>query len=109
MSATAPPADRISLLRDFTARNTGRITRLEIDDPEIGAQWAELDLPLRGVAYDPRDDRLEIMVGDAWSTDAHLTHSIASPADLEVVRDDAGRDLVLRVAYEGGQALLRLV
>lgn len=108
MSATASRTDRISLLKDFTERNAGRITRLEIDDPEIGAQWAEVDLPLRGVAYDPRDDRVEVMLGDTWSTGTHLTHSIAAPDGLEVVRDEAGRDRVLRIAYDGGQVLLRL-
>jgi hypothetical protein len=108
MTAAQTVSERIALLREFTERNAGRITRLEIDDPEIGAQWAALDLPLRGVDCDPRGDRVEIMLGDAWSDGTHLTHSVAAPTTVEVVRDEQGRDRVLRVAYEGGQVLLRV-
>jgi hypothetical protein len=34
-------------LADFTRQNAGRTSRLEIDDPEMGAQSAEDGLPLR--------------------------------------------------------------
>lgn len=109
MPTAAAHPDWIQALRGFTERNAGRLTRLEIDDPEIGAQWGEVDLPLRGVAYDPRDERVEMMLGDLGSIDIHLTHSIQGVTSLDVLRDEDGRDRVLRVVHGGAQTLLRFV
>jgi hypothetical protein len=97
-----------ALLHDFTNRNAGRRGWLEIDDPELGAQIQEVDYPLRGVAYDPRDGRVEIMFGDQSSTEHHLTHSITGPDAIDVRDGSPGRGEVLRVAHGAAQTLLRL-
>jgi hypothetical protein len=91
-------------LADFTRQNAGRASRLEIDDPELGAQPAEDGLPLRGVAYDPVDDRLEIMLGDPGSGARHLTHAVSHPLRLDVAAEP--RHAVLRVTHGTGQTLL---
>lgn len=96
-------------LKEFSRRNAGRSTRLEIDYDEMGAQWQEIALTLRGVACDPRDGRIEIMLDDGERMGAHLTHSIRSATDVSVLTDDGGRDWVLRIAHPGGQSLLTLV
>lgn len=104
------PADRGEwprLLKEFTRRNAGRATRLEVDDPELGAQWAELELHFRGVAYEPRYGRVELMLSDGTPAD-HLTHSVEAVTDLDVSRADDGSDAVLRVGYAGGQTLVFL-
>lgn len=93
-------------LRIFNERNGGRHTRLEIDDRELGAQWAEVDFPLRGVTYAPHDRRLEIMVGGPGTGSDHLTHSIQDPTAIDVVATPEGEDQALRIEHRGGQTLL---
>jgi hypothetical protein len=109
MSAATGSAEWVAILKDFTHRNAGRPTRLEIDDPELGAQWAEVDFPLRGVAYDARDGRIEIMLGEQGSLESHLTHSIEAPVALEVLYGPAGGGReVLWIRHGEGQTLLRV-
>jgi hypothetical protein len=95
------------LLKDFARRNAGRTTRLEVDDPGLGAQWAELELHFRGASYEPRFGRVELMLSNDTPTE-HLTHSVEAVTGLDVTRAADGRDAVLRLEYEGGQTLLYL-
>lgn len=92
-------------LADFTRQNAGRTSRLEIDDPELGAQPVEDGLPLRGVTYDPTDDRVEIMLGDPVPGARHLTHSVAHPERMDVATSGPGY-AVLRITHGAGQTLL---
>lgn len=106
-----PIADQLRWARelaDFTRRNTGRRTRLEVDDPDIGAQFQEKDYPLLGAAFDHHDCRVELMLGDFEAGGRHLTRGIADVRELEVLRDEQGRDRVLRIAHGRGQTLLTL-
>jgi hypothetical protein len=96
-------------LRAFTHRNAGRRTVLEVDATEIGAQEEENDYPFWGASYDPRDQRIQIMLGEQGSVERHLTHSIEGARELGFLRDDAGRDRALRIVHDGGQTLLRFV
>ncbi|MGH7575452.1 MAG: DUF5335 family protein [Longimicrobiales bacterium] len=97
-------------LEQFTDRNAGRRTVLEVDGAEFGAQEQERDYPLRGVAYDPRDGRLEIMLGDETGTSRHLTHTVGDVKEVDVLTGEDGRDQALRVEHDGGtQTLLRLI
>lgn len=108
MSESIPRSEWVQALQRFTERNASRITELEIDDPELGAQAEEHDYPLRGVAYDRHDDRIEIMLGDLERASPHVTHSIEHPTALEILTDDEGHDEVLRIGRGAGQTLLRL-
>ena len=96
-------------LRAFTHRNAGRRTVLEVDAAEFGAQEEESDYPFWGASYDPRDQRIQIMLGEQGSVDRHLTHSIEGASEVGFLSDDAGRDRALRIVHEGGQTLLRFV
>lgn len=99
----------VELLDRFTERNAGRRSRLELDYAEFGAQWQEIDLPLRGVAYDRRLGSVEIMIGEAGPRFEHLTHTISNPERIEVRSAPDGRDEALCVAHEGGQTLLQIL
>jgi hypothetical protein len=93
----------------FTKRNAGRTTRLEEYDVELGAQNVEHGYPLRGVSYDHRDDRIEIMVGDLEGTEHHLTRNIGNVLFVDLVTDEHGNDEALRIERaDGGQTLLGL-
>jgi hypothetical protein len=109
MNQRQPADDWDATLRAFTHRNAGRRTILEIDAPEVGAQEEETDYPFWGASWDPRDHRIQIMLGEQGSTEQHLTHSIEGAREIGVLRDDAGRDRALRVVHDGGQTLLRFV
>lgn len=100
------PSEWAAMLADFSRTNAGRRTRLEIDDPEIGAQAQELDYPLCGVTFDPHDRRLEIMVGALGSGEPHLSRSIGEVKSLDIFTEKDGRDAALRVRHGMGQTLL---
>jgi hypothetical protein len=96
------------LLADFSRRNAGRPVRLEVDDPEFGAQRPRTDFPLLGVSYDPHGSRVAIMLGQPGSTHEHLTHAISAVSNLDLLRVADGRDEVLCVEHGGAKTLLRL-
>jgi nucleotide-binding universal stress UspA family protein len=93
-------------LNDFTKRNIERRGVLEVDDVEIGAQAQEFDYPFLGATYDVHDERVELMFGGPGRADHHLTRGIANVTSIDVLRDEAGRDLAIRIAHGTGQTLL---
>ncbi|HEU0300115.1 MAG TPA: DUF5335 family protein [Longimicrobium sp.] len=105
MDAVLDRSEWPARLAEFTHQNVGRPSRLEIDDPQLGAQPAEDGLPLRGVTYDPADDRVEIMLGGHGSGAGHLTHSVAHPDRLDLASSDP-RHAALRITHGTGQTLL---
>lgn len=94
-------------LRDFTARNAGRIVNLEVDDPEAGALVEATAYPLLGADYDRKDGRLTITLGYTRGVERHLSRSIVDPETVSVLRT-GGRDAALSVTHGGGQTLLIL-
>lgn len=98
-------------LKEFTGRNAGRHVRLELDDPALGAQTQERDDTLLGVAYDPRDARVEIMLGDIEGGSRHHVRSIGGVVSVDLLTGSGGRDLVLRIAHGHGrvQTLLTML
>ena len=98
-----------AVLDDFTQSNVGRRTRLEVDDPELGAQAQEEDYPLLGVTFDPVDQRVEIMLGELGAGEPHLSRSVGDVDALDVLTDDAGHDVALRLHHGSGQTILTLL
>lgn len=97
------------VLDDFTRRNGGRRTRLEVDDPELGAQTQEGEYPLLGVTFDPVDKHVEIMLGALGAGEPHLSRSIASVDSLDVLTDRDDQDIALRLRHGEGQTILTLI
>jgi nucleotide-binding universal stress UspA family protein len=95
-------------LEAFTKRNVGRIAALEVDDPDIGAQAQEHDYPLLGVSWDHHDQRVEIMLGDFEGVRRHLTRGISGVTAIDLLKDESGRDAILRIAHDPGQTILKL-
>ena len=93
-------------LDDFSRRNIGRRGVLEVDDPEVGAQAQENDYPFLGATYDHHDGRVELMVGELGDVQRHLTRSIGSVSSIDVLTNERGRDIALRIAHGAGQTLL---
>jgi hypothetical protein len=107
MTTNIPSSQWAGELQAFSARNAGRITVLEEQDNTIGAQEEAHGYPLRGVSYDRRDDRVEVMLGDLTGTEHHLTRSITDVREMDRMLDANGRDFALRIARGDGQTLLR--
>ena len=94
------------LLSDFTKRNAGRRTILEVDDAEIGAQAQEYNYPLLGTSYSERDGRVDLILGDRFAGGRHLSRSIGSVVAVDILTDGAGHDVALRVQHGTSQTLL---
>jgi hypothetical protein len=97
------------VLDDFTRSNVGRRTRLEVDDPEIGAQPQAEECQLLGVAYDSHDGRIDIMLGELGAGEPHLSRSIGGVESLHILSDIDGRDLALRLRHGEAQTVLTLL
>lgn len=102
-----PPATAwTDLLTDFTRRNAGRRTILEVDDLELGAQAQEYNYPLLGASYDARAERVELILGDGSADGRHLTRRIGGARAVDVLTDGEGHDVALRVQHGPSQTLL---
>ena len=94
------------VLDKFSARNSGRTVKLEVDDPEPGAQLQLSGFALLGVAYDQHDERVDIMLGDARANTRHLTRSIPRVDQVSIAASDGGPEHALRIVSGRGQTLL---
>jgi hypothetical protein len=54
-------------------------------------------------------DRIHIILGRSGTVDGHLTHSLASPKDLQVLRGEGGRTEGLFVQLQEGKVILRIL
>ena len=95
-------------LNEFTKVNAGRRTTLELDDPELGRQECGRDFPLWGVDYDPKKDRIHIMLGRSGTVEGHLTHSIPAPQEIRIARREDGRAEALHIRFPRGKVVLRI-
>ena len=100
------PGEWAGMLADFTKRNAGRRTALEIDDPSIGAQVQEAGYVLRGAAYDVQSGAVELMFGTERADAPHLTRSVTRVGSIAVLTDPDGRDRALCVVSGDAQTLL---
>lgn len=108
-AARIAPDDWADGLAALSRRNVGRRVALEVDDPELGSQAQGDDFPLLGIAYDRRDGRVEIMLGDAEGEGLHLTRGIGEVTAIELLRDADGRDITLCIKHGRGQTLVSFV
>lgn len=107
MSGTPETRARLewaAAMDNFSRRNMGRRTIVEIDETELGAQILESGFLLQGAVYDHRDERIELMLGDGATR--HVTRTIAGVISISVYTDHTGNDAALRVAHGSGQTLL---
>jgi nucleotide-binding universal stress UspA family protein len=95
-------------LFDFSVRNVGRASSVEVDQPSIGAQSLGHHLALVGVAYEAETRTATLMFGASMLEGEHLSHQIANVLSVDLITDHSGRDRVLRFAHEGGQTLIVL-
>jgi hypothetical protein len=107
MTKQTPDANWPAELKEFTDRNAGRLTIIEEDRPDLGAQREERGIEFRGVAYDPHDRSVAIMLGQLEGADRHITHVVHDVLAIDVVKRTEQQDEVMRVAHRAGQTILR--
>ena len=94
-----PREDWHSYFEKFTSRHvsdTQETVTIEVLSPEIGDQIEARDVPLLGITYDPKDDLLDVFVGDT------LDHLIFTPREIYVVEEDDGFVSSLQVTRDEG-------
>jgi hypothetical protein len=64
----------------------GSTGSLEILEPDLGAQYAVEEEPLRGITYDSSGIEIIFAIRQA----SHYTHRISRPKQLQIEEDDAG-------------------
>ncbi len=96
-------------LHRFTNRNAGRVTMVEVDSTDFGAQSMVPGCPLRGISYDARDERVLITLGEQASTEHHLTHTIPKATGIYLLVDLRGRDEALAITQQDTNTVLRFV
>lgn len=99
------PQEWAGALDEFTRRNKGRRVSVEVDDPELGAQMLGRGA-LFGVTYDPHDERVEIMLGDARRARRHLMHSIARVDSIAMTIEEQSGNEALELRHGGGHTLV---
>jgi universal stress protein E len=104
-ASSTRPREWGEALDTFTRRNKGRRVAIEVDDPEIGAQMLGRGA-LFGVTYDPHDQRVEIIVGDAHRARRHLMHSIPNVESIAMTADERSGAEALALRHGGGQTLV---
>lgn len=93
-------------LNEFTRANAGRRTTLRVEDPDLGPQECGRNFPLWGIDYDPKKDRINIMLGRSGTVEGHLTHSLQGPREVQVVRDMDERAEAIHILLRRGEATL---
>lgn len=97
-----------ALLQAFSERNVGRRASVELFTVGLGAQSASVNFALVGVAYDPADDAVEIMLGDAEGRTRHVTHTVRQVSVVELSSYEGGADAALRLVHADGETLVTL-
>ena len=79
----------------------GKSAEIEVGSLALGSQIEAEWLPLIGIAYDPREDMIELALEG-------LDHMIAHPRQLSVQQGPDGVAAILIIDQEGQQQILRL-
>ena len=109
MTKRIPESSWATELHRFTSRNAGRVTTLEVDSPDFGAQAQESGYPLRGITYDANDHRVLITLGEQASAERHLTHTVPAATAIFLLVDVRGRDEALAIRQNNTNTLLRFI
>jgi nucleotide-binding universal stress UspA family protein len=93
-------------LRSFVRRNLDRRTRLEIDDPGLGARVLESGLSLVGATYDARARKIELMFASPTRREAHFTRTLGRVRSVAVTAGARDDDRALFIESDGGGTFL---
>lgn len=103
-----PKSEWAAFLNTFSRQHEGWLVKLEIFNPDLGAQVEQTGLALKGLADewdDAKGNTIMIMAGN--ELDDHVTHSISNPTEVSLEQTDDGADVALSIkSADGTTALL---
>ncbi len=80
----------------------GHEVEVEVEALNLGDQIEAEHVPLKGLSYDPKDDVVQLWVGE-------IDHLIRQPTQIMMVEDDEGRLLAIDITdHEGVQHLVNI-
>jgi hypothetical protein len=83
----------------------GKRAEIEVGSLGLGYQIEVEWLPLLGITYDPKNDIVDIALGDSREM---IDHAIAKPRELHVQIGPAGLASILVVGSDGTRQLIQL-
>jgi len=98
----------VQKLDEFSRRNRGRRSLLEINDPAVGAQVEMKGYCLLGATYDVPSKRVQLMFGSTDTAEPHLVRGISNVKAVEILTDENDSDTALSIVNDDGQTLLLL-
>lgn len=104
-----PPSDWAVELQAFTMRHAARRCVVEVEAGSHSARVQEHDWPFLGAAYDHRDRRVELMLGDLTGASRHLSRGITGVDRLEFVIPRDGGPESLQITHGDTRTLLKFV
>jgi hypothetical protein len=94
--------------KDFFARLTNKLadfeTSIQILSDDSGAQYLNEGLPLVGIRFDDKDNKIEIIVGSG--KDNHQTHNVFAPRSVAFEAADGKSGGMLDIEEESGTKTL---
>jgi hypothetical protein len=100
-SRTIPKAEWRTFFDGLSAEVIGKRAEIEAASLDIGDQIVAEWLPLHGITYDSRDDRIDIAL-------AGLNHVILHPQQILIEEDESGVEIIAAVSADGTQQVVRL-
>lgn len=99
--------DWVRKLDEFSKRNLGRRTRLEVDDVNLGAQVEMSGYRFLGATFERHNGRATLMFGDSAGTGPHLVRGVEKVKSVDILRGSVEKpDVALSISHGGGQTLL---
>lgn len=95
-------------LADFSRRNHGRATVLDVEDLLFGSKVVETGFVLLGATYDASAHHIAVVLGDSDRDARRVTRIIGAVDSVDVTADAAGCDVCLRITHGGGQTTFAL-
>ena len=98
-----------SELSEFSRRNAGRSTILEIRQPNLGVREEEAGYALQGVTFDEAENCISVFVGGDTPSSPRLSHISKNPRRVEILHRSDGQDEALHIKDRRRSMLLALI
>lgn len=93
-----PKSEWPAFLDRFSSKHEGWLVKLEILNPDLGAQLEETGLALQGVIHEwDEAEGNTIMIMAGGESDNHVTHSIKDPTEVSLEHTEGGADVALSI------------
>lgn len=108
MTLYIPKEKWTNFFNDLSKRRFGWETKIEVLAESVGDQILSEGLPLNGVTYESKLNKIEILVGE--NTEHHQTHNIINPVRVAFLSEEEYQTGILEIEEEKGtRTLVRII